>query len=184
MTIGRFLWASDAPLPVVAVQEGTRPQPSPAPPAHAPARPAAVSAVFCNYVAERRVAEQARIQFESLAMKAAHGDPDALLALPAAASNAREFYKTNWKYEDAAWSAVPGALHDYLADDVLTEQEEAHLDALAAAFGVQVSWTLPEILTVAGVSWWRESTMDVHCPTTALPSSRTQGRPPITHFQG
>jgi hypothetical protein len=141
-TIGRFLGVLLRPLAGGPPSQGTRPQPSPAPPPRAPG-PARLSGglrlFFRNYVADRRVAEQARGQFESLAMKAAHGDADALLALPAAASNARELYKTNWKYGDAAWSALSGALHDHLADDVLTEQEEAHLDALASAFGVQVS---------------------------------------------
>jgi hypothetical protein len=48
-------------------------------------------------------------QFESLAIKAAHGDTDAVQALPAAATHAREYYRNDKKYLDEAWAVMtPG----------------------------------------------------------------------------
>jgi hypothetical protein len=87
----------------------------------------------------RQIAKQERNQFESLAIKAAHGDTDAVQALPAAVTQAREFYRNDRKYVDEAWAVLTVALRDVLTDDVLTEQEETHIDKLLSALGIDFS---------------------------------------------
>src|SRR5882757_4286647 len=79
-----------------------------------------------HHLSNRQVAKQGRAQFESLAIKAANGDADALQALPAAATQAREYYRNDKKYLDEAWAVMTVALRDVLTDDVLTEQDETH----------------------------------------------------------
>ena len=85
---------------------------------------------------KREIAKQGRNQFESLAIKAAHGDTDAVQALPAAAAQAREYYRNDRKYLDEAWAAMTVALRDVLTDDVLTEQGDMHIVKLASALGL------------------------------------------------
>jgi hypothetical protein len=82
-------------------------------------------------------ARQQRGQFESLAIKTAHGDADALQALPAAATQVREFYRDDNAYLDEAWAAMTVALRDVLVDDVMTEEKETHVAELSFALGIQ-----------------------------------------------
>lgn len=89
-----------------------------------------------RYQAEQ-IAQQQRDQFESLAIKAAHGDADALQALPAAADNVRKFYRDDNAYLNEAWAAMTVALRDALTDDVLTEEKETHIAQLSFALGIQ-----------------------------------------------
>jgi hypothetical protein len=89
-----------------------------------------------DHPSNRQIAKQGRSQFESLAIKAAHGDTDAVQALPAAATQAREYYRNDKKYLDEAWAVMTVALRDVLTDDVVTEQEEADIDKLISALGV------------------------------------------------
>jgi hypothetical protein len=86
---------------------------------------------------KRQIAKQERDQFESLAIKGAHGDAEALQALPAAATQVREFYRNDNQYLDEAWAAMTVALRDVLTDDVLTEQKETHIAQLSFALGIQ-----------------------------------------------
>jgi hypothetical protein len=84
-----------------------------------------------------QLAKQQRDQFESLAIKAAHGDAGALQALPAAATQWREYYRNDNKYFDEAWAVMTVALRDVLTDDVLTELEETHIARLSLSLGIQ-----------------------------------------------
>jgi hypothetical protein len=84
-----------------------------------------------------QVAARERGQFESLAIKAAHGDVDALGELPSAAQRVREFYQDDNQYWNEAWAAMTVALRDILADDVMTEQKETHVAQLSFALGIQ-----------------------------------------------
>ena len=119
-----------------------------------------------------QIAKQERNQFESLAIKAAHGDADAVQALPAAATQAREYYRNDKKYLDEAWAVMTVALRDVLTDDVLTEQKETDIAKLSFALGIQ-QWgaTSPTGTSrCSRRSWWHGSTTDVPYPTTTPPS--------------
>src|ERR1700726_4027758 len=87
----------------------------------------------------RQIAKQGRNEFESLAIKAAHGDTAAVQALPAAATEAREYYRNDKKYLDKAWAVMTIALRDVLTDDVLTEQKETRIGKLASALGIHLA---------------------------------------------
>ena len=130
----------------------------------------------------RQIAKQERSQFESLAITAAHGDTAALQALPAAATQAREYYRNDKKYLDEAWAVMTVALRDVLTDDVLTEQKETDIAKLSFALGIQ-QWGVD--LAHRNFAMFEEvmvhgSTTDVPYPTTARPSWRNQGRPRFT----
>jgi hypothetical protein len=60
-------------------------------------------------------------------------------ALPAAATQAREYYRNDKKYLDEAWAVMTVALRDVLTDDVLTEQAETHIAKLASALGIHLA---------------------------------------------
>jgi hypothetical protein len=90
-----------------------------------------------SHSSNRQIAKHGRNQFESLAIKAAHGDTDAVQALPAAAAQAREYYRNEKKHLDQAWAVMTVALRDVLTDDVLTEQGETHIAKLSFALGIQ-----------------------------------------------
>jgi hypothetical protein len=89
-----------------------------------------------HHPSNRQIAKQERNQFESLAITAAHGDTDAAQALPAAATQAREYYRNDKKYVDEAWAVMTVAVRDALADDVWTEQMDVHFAKLASALGI------------------------------------------------
>ena len=89
-----------------------------------------------DHPSKRQIAKQRRDQFESLAIRAAHAETDAVQALPAAAAQAREYYRNDKKYLDEAWALLTVAVRDVLADGVLTEQEEDHIEKLISALGV------------------------------------------------
>ncbi len=90
-----------------------------------------------NRPSNRQIAKDGRNQFESLAIKAAHGDTDAVQALPAAATQARDYYRNDKEYLDQAWAVMTVALRDVLTDDVLTEQKETDIAKLSFALGIQ-----------------------------------------------
>ncbi|MGC4961589.1 DUF2510 domain-containing protein [Gordonia sp. DT101] len=78
---------------------------------------------------------EARDAFETTAVSAAHGDRTALRALPAMVASARDLYRGK-KYEDKAWEVFRVAAHDVLADDIVSTDEEQHLEDLASALAV------------------------------------------------
>lgn len=82
------------------------------------------------------VAKQAGNQLESIAVRAAQGDTSALQALPAAVAQARKRSQSEKKYLDEAWAVLTVALRGVLADGVLTEQDEAGIELLISALGV------------------------------------------------
>jgi hypothetical protein len=96
-----------------------------------------------DHPSKRQIAKQGRNQFDSLAIKAAHGDTDAVQALPAAATEAREYYRNDKKYLDEAWAVMTVALRDVLTDDVLTEQKETQIAKLASALGIHLADLAP-----------------------------------------
>jgi hypothetical protein len=89
-----------------------------------------------RHPSNRQIAKQERDQFESLAVKAAHGDTDAMQALPAAAKQARQYYRNDEKYFNEAWAAMTVALREAVTDNVLPEQKETHIAKLASALRV------------------------------------------------
>jgi hypothetical protein len=91
---------------------------------------------FHHGPSNRQIAKQERDQFESLAIKAARGDTEAMQALPAAARQARQYYPNDNKYLDEAWAVLTVALRDVLTDGVLTQPREAHIEKLGSALGV------------------------------------------------
>jgi hypothetical protein len=99
----------------------------------------------------RQIAKQERDQFESLALKAAHGDADAVQALPAAATQAREYYRNDEKYLDEAWAVMAVAVRHALTDDVWTEQMDVHFAKLGSALGVH-----PGDLAKRNFALWEE----------------------------
>jgi hypothetical protein len=104
-----------------------------------------------HHPSKRQIAKQGRNQFENLAIKAAHGDTDAVQALPAAATQAREYYRNDKKYLDEAWAVMTVALRDVLTDDVLTEQGDTHIAKLASALGIH-----PADLAHRNFALWEE----------------------------
>ncbi|MDT5370850.1 MAG: hypothetical protein QOC62_5281 [Mycobacterium sp.] len=60
-------------------------------------------------------------------------------ALPAAATQAREYYRNDKKYLDEGWAVMTVALRDVLTDDVLTEQAETHIAKLASSLGIHLA---------------------------------------------
>jgi predicted phage tail protein len=58
-------------------------------------------------------------------------------ALPAAATQVREFYRDDSAYLEEAWAAMTVALRDVLTDDVMTEEKETHIAQLSSALGIQ-----------------------------------------------
>lgn len=90
-----------------------------------------------NRPSNQQIARAGRGQFESLAIKAVHGDADALQALPAAATQARDYYRNDKDYLDEAWAVMAVALRDVLTDDVLTEKKETDIAQLSFALGIQ-----------------------------------------------
>jgi hypothetical protein len=119
-----------------------------------------------------RPARDGRNQFESLAIKAAHGDTGAVQALPAAATQARDYYRNDKEYFDEAWTVMAVALRDVLTDDVLTEKKETDIAQLSFDLGIQ-RWGVElarRTSRCSRSSWWRGSTTDVRYRTTARPS--------------
>jgi uncharacterized protein DUF2510 len=92
-----------------------------------------------GFFARRRAAQEHRSEgrdaFESLALHAAAGDHDALVALPAAVSEARALYKPE-KFEKKRLEILGTAVREVITDDILDEDEEAHLAALLDALDV------------------------------------------------
>jgi hypothetical protein len=99
----------------------------------------------------REIARQGRDEFESLALKAAHGDTDAMRALPTVAARAREYYRNDNKYLDEAWAVLAVAVRDALADDVWTEQMDVYFAKLASALGIH-----PGDLAYRNFALWEE----------------------------
>jgi hypothetical protein len=122
-----------------------------------------------GFFARRRVAHEQRSEgrdaFESLALRAAAGDHDALVALPAAVSEARALYKPE-KFEKKRLEILGTAVRDVITDDILDEDEEAHLAALLDALDVttdalrQRDLELFEELVIARINGGRPPTLD------------------------
>jgi hypothetical protein len=123
-----------------------------------------------HHPSKRQIAKQGRNQFENLAIKAAHGDTNAMQALPAAATQAREYYRNDKKYLDEAWAVMTVALRDVLTDDVLTEQG-TRTSRSSHPLSEYTPQTWPTGTSHCGRrSWWHGSTTDVPYPTTEAPS--------------
>jgi hypothetical protein len=89
-----------------------------------------------GFLARRRAAREQRLEgrdaFETLALRAAAGDHDALLALPAAVSEARMHYKPE-QFEKKRLEILGTTVRAVIIDDILDENEEAHLVSLLDA---------------------------------------------------
>jgi uncharacterized protein DUF2510 len=122
-----------------------------------------------GFFARRRAAHEQRSEgrdaFESLALRAAAGDHDALVALPAAVSEARALYKPE-KFEKKRLEILGTAVRDVITDDILDEDEEAHLAALLDALDVttdvlrQRDLELFEELVIARINGGRPPVLD------------------------
>ena len=139
-----------------------------------------------NRPSNRQIARDGRNQFESLAIKAAHGDTDAVQALPAAATQARDYYRNDKEYLDEAWAVMTVALRDVLTDDVLTEQKETDIAKLSFALGMQQwgvdvahrNFALFEEVMVARINDGRP------IPDDSAPLMTQPGRPRFTQPSG
>jgi hypothetical protein len=83
-----------------------------------------------GYLARRRAARElkheGRDAFETTAMSAAFGDDDAVAALPAMVAEARAHYRAG-QFEKRRAEILAAAVRSVITDDVLSEDEEAHL---------------------------------------------------------
>ncbi len=109
----------------------TTPATSEAPPAeHKPGLLARMSA-------ERNQKKAGRTEFEDLARAAAHGDENALKALPEAVSHGRTLWR-DAKFGQIVADLLVVAIRDVLSDDVLSAEEEDRLVRTASALGTSV----------------------------------------------
>ena len=92
-----------------------------------------------GFFARRRAAREQRSEgrdaFETLALRAAVGDHEALVALPAAVSEARAHYKPE-QFENKCLEILGTAVRDVITDDILNEDEEARIEDLVDALDV------------------------------------------------
>jgi Protein of unknown function (DUF2510) len=122
-----------------------------------------------GFLARRRVAREQRLAgrdaFETLALRAAAADHDALVALPAAVSEARAHYKPE-QFEKKRLEILGTAVRAVIIDDILDEDEEAHLVSLLDAFDLTVDalqqrdLELFEELVIARINDGRPPIMD------------------------
>jgi len=152
-------------------QQGTDPLLEP-PPATAAATAAVVPAVTTTSVAgsedekkgmfarmrdDRRAKAAGRDVFESVALAAAHGDPDALANLPQAVAEARSLYRGS-QLEKKLWETMAFAVRSVIDDDILSAEEEEHLHRLGELLGTPVQAMeqrdrlLFEELLIAGIN--------------------------------
>lgn len=95
-------------------------------------------AVGPSRVSPRAQKKRNRSDFETVSVAAARGDRAALAALPGIVDRARQSYRGT-RYVDAAMTALALAVHEVMADDVLTADEERHLTELAGVLGVPLT---------------------------------------------
>lgn len=113
---------------------------------------------------ERRAKVAGRDQFESLAMNAAAGDPEAVSALPSAVADAKALYRGS-KFESKAWEIMATAVRHVIADDILDPEEEEHIHNLGEILGTPVqammqhNFPLFEEMVIAGINDHRFPTM-------------------------
>jgi len=165
------LWTEDV---ATAGQQSRDPLTPPAPPVDptpTPTAPAAPSApppggeverpehlgAIARFRKERQDKIEDRVEFETLAMKAAKGDSEALDALPNALGEAQRLWKPS-KFEDKRWEVMAVATQQVIADDIMTADEEEHLYKLSAALGTPVdqmaqkNFALFEEFVIAGIN--------------------------------
>ncbi|MGO4257931.1 DUF2510 domain-containing protein [Marmoricola sp. RAF53] len=106
---------------------------------------------------ERKAKEVGRDKFESLALRAATGEPDAMGALPAAVARAQDLYRGG-QLEKKLWATMAAAVRSVIDDDVMTQDEESHLHRLGEVLGTPVQkmetedYALFEELVIAGIN--------------------------------
>lgn len=83
----------------------------------------------------RALKQQGRDEFETLAMRAALGEPEAVNGLPSAVQHARAHYRSG-QFEKKRLEIAEAAIQETLDDDVVTSDEEAHLGAMLNALGL------------------------------------------------
>jgi Protein of unknown function (DUF2510) len=120
--------------------------------------PAKAVAVFAPLPQSKRAAKkQGRDEFESASLAAAHGDSQALAALPAVVGRAQQLYRAS-EFQKRVWDVVAVAVRDVLNDDRLSPAEEGRIWRLAEVLGVnltelpQRNFELWEELTIAGIN--------------------------------
>ncbi|MFT2816353.1 DUF2510 domain-containing protein [Leifsonia sp. A12D58] len=114
----------------------------------------------------RETKRQGRDEFESISLSAAHGDPNALVALPAAIERAMKVYRGK-ALAEKKWDVLTTGIRDVLQDDRLSEAEEGRLRALSSALGLDLQKLADrdlrafEELVIAGLNDGRLPTADV-----------------------
>lgn len=113
--------------------------------------------VFARVLESRRAKAVGRDEFESVALRAAVGDVEAIAALPAAVANARKLYRAG-ALEKKLWDTMAVAVRSVIDDDVLSVEEEEHLHRLGDVLGTPVqamehkNYELFEELVIAGIN--------------------------------
>ena len=113
----------------------------------------------------RREKAALRESFKDLALAAAHGDPAAVAALPAALEETRAHWRRG-KLDDELWATLVEAVEYVSQDDVLTEEEESHLVDVVDILGLpfdELSTRAPmafESLVVCRINDGRPPTLD------------------------
>lgn len=121
--------------------------------------------IFARRRDERRAKQAGRDEFETVAMRAAAGDPDAVAELPNAVAGARTLYRSG-QLEKKLWNTMAMAVRSVIDDDVLTVAEEEHIYRLGDILGTPVQqmekkdYALFEEFIIAGINDGRFPRLD------------------------